>query len=685
MPVTTPDDSELIRRTRSGELAAFEQLVQRYQDLVAGTAYGWLRDPELARDVAQEVFLEAHLKLDQLQEAAAFRGWLRRIVIKQCDRITRRANPAQSNLDEAQLPAEAQAGPSLRAERSEVAEQIRLAVEGLPRHEREVIALHYFAEATGPELAEYLELPLSTVKKRLRSARERLRNHGERLMQETMARMRPSRSLDITSEVRFFLALRAGDRPEVSRLLREVPELANARQQWAPELVHQGLLPFATDATALITAVELDDLEMLELLLAAGADVDGLCGCATGESPLWAATLFNRAAHAERLLAAGADPNLASMTGNFPLHLAAMRGNERLVTLLLDHGADPTRVDQGPRYPRPFAPRDGEHLEQPGRTPAEWARANGHERIAARLDAAGASVVPPPSSGGVIRVGAELLHTGIKAIDLFTPMRRGQTIRVPFKAGVGMVVLLGELCSRFTRSPSGAAVWTGFAQPPFDLQDWQAEMAEFGLVGQVTQHLASFNEPPEARRLAFQQGLDVATAEAGAGRDVFLIVQATDGFQSDVDAALHRLAGTAFVGSITTVVITGFPEAEAAVLTELVPPYGSQIVLDRARAKAHLFPAIDPGRSLVAEPHPAGAAHLALAEQAAALLATYQSQDGDFSQLGTRSESVEGRLLRYLCQPFQVTEPFTGRPGEWVGPAELLEDVQVILAGGTPQ
>ena len=84
----------------------------------------------------------------------------------------------------------------------------------------------------------------------------------------------------------------------------------------------------------------------------------------------------------------------------------------------------------------------------------------------------------------------------------------------------------------------------------------------------------------------------------------------------------------------------------------------------------------------MAEPHPAGAAHLALAGQAAAVLAAYQSQDADFSQLEARSESVAGRLLRYLCQPFQVTEPFTGRPGEWVGRAELLEEVATIL--GSP-
>lgn len=675
-----PEDSVLILKTRGGEIAAFELLVRRYQDLVAGTAYGWLGDPELARDVAQEVFLEAHLKLDQLQEPAAFRGWLRRIVIKQCDRITRRNTPEQTVFQEDPQSVATTLGPAGRAERSEITDQIRFAVAGLPQHEREVVALHYFAEATGPELADYLELPLSTVKKRLRSARARLKHHGEQLMQETMDRMRPSQSQDVSREVRFFLALRAGDRTEVERLLGESPALADARQQWAPDMVFSGLLPFATEATALITAVELDDLEMLKLLLAAGAEVNGLCGCLTAESPLWAATLFNRVSHAKALLDAGADPNLASMTGNYPLHLAAMRGNETFVDLLLAHGADPSLGDEGPRYPRPFAPRDGAGLNLPVRTAAQWARENGHEQIARRLNQAiGEPARDRSKQNCVVPVGDGVLHTGIKAVDLFTPLLRGQAVRVPFKAGVGMVVLLGELCSRFCKADNGAAVWTGFAQPPFDLKDWQAEMAEFGLQEMVHQHLASFNEAAERRRQAFQEGIDTALSLARAGSDVFAVVQSTDGFEAEVDAALLQFSSGTHRGSITTMVITSFPETEGDIWSALSAPYAGQLVLDRSRARAHLFPAIDPALSLYASDEGVEPAHRSLAERATRVLVEYQSQDPEFENLPERPTEPAARLLRYLCQPFQVTEPFTGRSGEWVGRNTLLEEVAAIL------
>ena len=64
------------------------------------------------------------------------------------------------------------------------------------------------------------------------------------------------------------------------------------------------------------------------------------------------------------------------------------------------------------------------------------------------------------------------LFSGIKALDLFVPLPRGGLVRFPFMAGVGMVVLLGELCKRVTARSDGRALWTGFTQRPFDLRDW---------------------------------------------------------------------------------------------------------------------------------------------------------------------------------------------------------------------
>lgn len=70
-------------------LAAFGEIVRRYQDMAYGCAYAILGDFHLAEDAAQEAFLAAFRGLAQLREAKAFAGWLRRIVVTQCNRMTR--------------------------------------------------------------------------------------------------------------------------------------------------------------------------------------------------------------------------------------------------------------------------------------------------------------------------------------------------------------------------------------------------------------------------------------------------------------------------------------------------------------------------------------------------------------------------------------------------------------------
>src|SRR5687768_5638609 len=79
-----------VQTAKTGDRAAFERLVVRFQDLAFATALAWLGDAASARDAAQDAFVDAFLQLGQLRDAAAFPGWLRRIVVKHCDRRTRR-------------------------------------------------------------------------------------------------------------------------------------------------------------------------------------------------------------------------------------------------------------------------------------------------------------------------------------------------------------------------------------------------------------------------------------------------------------------------------------------------------------------------------------------------------------------------------------------------------------------
>ena len=672
--MTQRDYIAVVERAQRGDLSAFSDLVVRFQDLAVGTAFGWLGEIETARDVAQEAFIEAHVHLQQLREPAAFPAWLRRLVIKHCDRATRRRRVALAPYDQALDVAAAAPEADAGLEQDERARWLRLGVEALPPNERVVVALHYFAGVSGPDLSRFLELPLSTIKQRLRRARARLRDDGDRLMQETLDKLRPSKTRVFADEVAFFIALRAGDRTRVQQMLARSPELVHAQQEWEPSLVHEGVLPFASRATALITAIERDDVPMQTLLLDAGANVDGACGCVTGESPVWAATLLGRRDHLRELLARGANPNVVAATGNTPLHVAAMRGLRDVAVDLLTHGACVDAVDAH------------------GRTPADWANLNGHADLV-KLLAEPVLTQKPDRSASIERARRpasaceEILWTGIKALDLFAPVRRGRLVRVPFKAGVGMVVLLGELSKRIVLRPNGRALWTGFAQRPFDLRDWEAEMAEFGLAGVIEHELVGFEQTPQQRRDAFAEGLARAEALRDAGDEVLVVLLCDTGFESDVDASLVRLSGDAGPGRITTIVVTPFPEKPEDVWRELAPPYKAQIVLDRRRAKKLLFPSIDPLASLSDSLTDGlvGRRHVEIAQRAKQVLAEYARLDPGFDLFGADHKEADAsvirahRLVGYFRQPFLVAEPFSGHPGVLVGQTELLDAVEAIL------
>jgi len=168
--------SELVRAAQAGNLAAFAELVRRYQGMAIGYAYALLRDLHLAQDAAQEAFVGAYFALGQLDEPSAFPGWLRTVVRTQCNRMTRRRRVEALPLERAgELVAEAEA-PEQHAERSDARSHVLRAVAELPRVHREVLTLYYVREYSQREIAAFLGVPVTTVNTRLHAARTALRN-----------------------------------------------------------------------------------------------------------------------------------------------------------------------------------------------------------------------------------------------------------------------------------------------------------------------------------------------------------------------------------------------------------------------------------------------------------------------------------------------------------------------------
>jgi RNA polymerase sigma factor (sigma-70 family) len=180
---------------------AFGELVIRFQDMAFACAFAVLGDAYLAQDTAQEAFVVAWQKLAQLREPAAFPGWFKRIVLTQCNRLTRCKRLQMLPLDAGVDKSTDDPGPHSSAERRDLVTKVLQAINALPDNERLVTTLFYVNGYTQADIGEFLEVPVSTVNKRLYSARQRLKGSVIELFKVDLQQQRPSRNARFTQEV----------------------------------------------------------------------------------------------------------------------------------------------------------------------------------------------------------------------------------------------------------------------------------------------------------------------------------------------------------------------------------------------------------------------------------------------------------------------------------------------------
>ncbi len=167
-------------------LEAFGQIVARFQDMAYGCAYALLGDFHLAEDAAQEAFLTAYQQLSQLREPGAFAGWFRRIVISQCRRITRGKSLSTIGLGAAVTVPSRVPGPIENLERRETKDKVLDAIAALPEHQRMATTLFYINGYSQKDVAEFLEVPITTVKKRLHASRKKLKERMIAMVEEKL-------------------------------------------------------------------------------------------------------------------------------------------------------------------------------------------------------------------------------------------------------------------------------------------------------------------------------------------------------------------------------------------------------------------------------------------------------------------------------------------------------------------
>ena len=177
------DEQQAIARLKQGDLSGLEALVHRYQVQAVHAAYLIVRDRPLAEDVVQSAFLRAAEKIGQFDSRRPFGPWFLRSVVNAAVKIAKKHQRLVSldideetvNSSSAGWLADPQPDPETQAEINDTSQYIWQALEKLSPEYRAAIVLRYFLELSEIEMVEKLNQPLTTIKWRLHSARQRLR------------------------------------------------------------------------------------------------------------------------------------------------------------------------------------------------------------------------------------------------------------------------------------------------------------------------------------------------------------------------------------------------------------------------------------------------------------------------------------------------------------------------------
>ncbi|MDQ3249844.1 MAG: sigma-70 family RNA polymerase sigma factor, partial [Chloroflexota bacterium] len=339
----------LVRAAQQGNKDAFGQIVYRFQDMAYASAYALLGDVHLAQDAAQEAFLDAYLNLKKLHDPAAFPGWFRRIIVGNSHRQLRSRPVATLSLDA--LPpddagslymnlADPTPGPADVLEALNLRQSIHTAISVLSPNQRQVIVLFYVEGYSQQEIAAFLEVPISTVKKRLFDARHNLKQRMVPMLQAELKAAKPSQNTDFANRVNWFLALRDHDLVQVKKLVAQHPDLLQTKTEWKMALGHH-YWPLGSNALHL--AASAGSTAILAYLLT--QPIDATEKNLAGMTPLHLAAMMKQPETVRLLLQHGVEVNARSTTGQTPLQHAVLRNYAEIVELLLQHGADLALAD----------------------------------------------------------------------------------------------------------------------------------------------------------------------------------------------------------------------------------------------------------------------------------------------------------------------------------------------------
>ena len=312
---------------------------------------------------------------------------------------------------------------------------------------------------------------------------------------------------------------------------------------------------------------------------------------------------------------------------------------------------------------------------------------------------------------------AEMLETGIKAVDLLCPYSKGGKIGLFGGAGVGKTVLIMELITNIATEHGGYSGFSGVGERTREGNDLYYEMQESGVIDKTALVFGQMNEPPGARMRIALTGLTMAEYfRDKENQDVLLFIDNIFRFVqagSEVSALLGRMPSAVGYqptlanelgaleeritstknGSITSVQAVYVPADD---LTDPAPAttfahLDATTVLSRAIVELGIYPAVDPleSTSRILDPAVVGQEHYEVARGVQATLQKYNELQDIISILGMDELSEEDKVTvararkiqRFLSQPFHVAEVFSGIPGVYVPVEETVRGFKEILEG----
>lgn len=168
--------ADLVVRAQQGDRAAFGELVEQFERTVHAICLRRLGNPSEALELTQEVFLHVMKRLDQLREPERFAGWLRQVAARMAiNRATRRVQPPNVETEVLEAAGEHRGAPLDELIARERAQKLWAGLARLKDLDRETLVAFYIQGQSLIEIAESLDTPIGTIKRRLHTARKRLK------------------------------------------------------------------------------------------------------------------------------------------------------------------------------------------------------------------------------------------------------------------------------------------------------------------------------------------------------------------------------------------------------------------------------------------------------------------------------------------------------------------------------